>query len=89
MPTTKSHSVLRPHGTIIITDPALGRELHMDVLTCVHCQKGWVVEPGSGKRRGFCMKCNGVTCGAEKCDACLGPIEKRIELYEAGKLAAI
>ena len=88
MPSTKSHSVLRPHGTIIITDPALNAEIHMDTLHCCHCQRCWVVAPGSGKRRGFCLKCNRVTCGAPGCGDCV-PIEKRLELYEAGKRATL
>ena len=89
MTATKSHSVLRPHATIIINDPGCNQERHMDVLTCVHCQRAWIVQPGSGRMRGFCGKCNGVTCGSRKCCDCLGPIEKRIELYEAGKLLVI
>jgi hypothetical protein len=89
MPSTKAHSVLRPHGTIIISDPDLPHDVHMDVMTCVHCQSAWVVRPGSGRVRGFCMRCNGVTCGGPKCLECLGPIERRIELYEAGKLAVL
>lgn len=83
MPTSPSHSVLRPHGVIIITDPALNREIHMDAMSCVHCQELWVVVPGSGKTRGFCLKCMGPICG-EKCAECTGPWEKRMERIEAG-----
>jgi hypothetical protein len=38
---------------------------------CVHCQYTWVYQPGSGNRRGFCTKCNGLLCGSKKCfDSC-------------------
>lgn len=78
------NTVLKPHATIIITDPAVGREIQRDVLQCKHCQTMWVVVPGSGRRRGFCTRCNGPTCGAEACDTCLH-FEKRAEMIEAGK----
>lgn len=84
-----THSAPRPHGTIIIADPDLPHEVHMDVMTCVHCQRAWVVKPGSGRVRGFCTRCNGVTCGGRACCDCIGPLERRIELYEAGKLGTL
>lgn len=34
---------------------------------CVHCQDTWVYRPGSGARRGFCMKCMGILCGKPEC----------------------
>jgi len=34
-----------------------------DTLMCIHCQQHWEVMPGSGRRRGYCMNCNGPTCG--------------------------
>lgn len=82
------HSVLRPHSTIIVVDPDQPHEQQYDCLQCAHCQFTWVVSPGSGRRRGFCLKCNQVTCGAKGCEECI-PIEKRITLYEAGKIASL
>lgn len=82
---TPRHSNPKPHGTIIITDPDAPQEIHRDTLQCCHCQRIWVVEPGSGKQRGFCLKCNQVTCGSKECGECV-PFEKKIELYEAGKI---
>jgi hypothetical protein len=34
--------------------------------------------------RSFCQKCNGTTCGAEKCLPCI-PLEAQIELIEGTK----
>lgn len=88
MPAMPRHSVIRPHGTIIITDPDLPHEVQRDTLQCCHCQAIWIVSPGSGRRRGFCTKCNQVTCGAGTCGHCL-PFEKKLELYEAGKITSL
>ena len=65
----KQHSVLRPKGTLIITDWDGCVEEH-DTLQCCHCGAHWVVSPGSGRRRGWCMKCGDVTCGEQRCDQC-------------------
>ncbi len=89
MPSTPTHSVLRPHGVILISDPDLPHEVQIDVMTCVHCQQAWIVRPGSGRVRGFCTRCHGVTCGSRACCECAGPMEKRVELYEAGKLGVL
>lgn len=85
MPSTPSSSVLRPHGTIIVTDVD-GREWQADTLRCCHCQKSWVVRRGSGIRRGFCTKCGGPTCGGPACECECVNFEKRLEMFEAGKI---
>jgi hypothetical protein len=59
-----------------------GRPVERDTLQCVHCQAHWFVEPGSGRRRGFCTRCMGPTCGAAKCDPC-APFLKQLEAMEA------
>lgn len=48
-----------------------------DTIQCVHCAKHWVPQPGSGIRRGFCMKCMGPVCGVQ-CERCY-PFEKWLE----------
>lgn len=53
-----------------------------ETVQCVHCAKHWIMEPGSGRERGFCRNCMGVTCGAEGCYNCL-PQEKWLEQMEA------
>jgi len=35
---------------------------------CVHCQFLWNYKPGSGIRRGYCMKCDGWLCGRSECE---------------------
>ena len=71
------HTARRPKGHIIIT-PEFGPQIEFDTLQCVHCGRHWEVVPGSGRKRGWCLKCNGPTCGAQKCDECY-PFEKQIE----------
>ena len=60
-----------------------GREQQQDTLQCVHCQMHWVVEPGSGRRRGWCFKCHGPSCGARRCTVGCVPWEKAMEEREA------
>lgn len=51
---------------------------------CVHCNAQFVVQRGSGTKRGFCMKCMGPLCGKEECFECL-PFENWLDLKETGK----
>jgi hypothetical protein len=71
----------RPAGHIIIVGD--GPKIEADTLQCVHCGKHWVVVRGSGRRRGFCMRCNGVTCGAHDCETRCEPEDVKVygELY--------
>lgn len=78
-----THSARRPHGTLIVTDPELG-ERQMDSLRCVHCQTCWIVQKGSGARRGFCRCCMGPTCGNPACDTC-EHWEKKLDRLEREK----
>ena len=61
---------------VIITDID-GNEHHRECCHCCHCGKIWVVKPGSGKKRGFCLKCMQPTCGKQECDTCI-PLEKKL-----------
>jgi hypothetical protein len=59
-----------------------------ETLQCVHCAKHWMMQPGSGHERGFCLKCMGPTCGRQMCYECV-PQEKWLELMEArGRMEA-
>lgn len=42
------------------------------------------VEAGSGKKRGWCMRCAAATCGQHKCDQCIH-WKKKMELIESGR----
>lgn len=74
------YTTRRPSGLVIVTGP--GGVQERDTLACVHCQAHWIVRPGSGRTRGWCLKCGGPTCGAPGCDACV-PFEKKLELMES------
>src|SRR5678815_4811092 len=78
-----THTARRAHG-YSIAGGGDGRDVEFDYLQCSHCALQFRVEPGSGKKRGFCTRCNAVTCGAEKCDECI-PWKKKFELIESGK----
>lgn len=58
-----------------------GQTPEHDTLQCVHCGGHWIVEPNSGKERGWCYNCNGPHCGSEHCWKCL-PFEKLLEQME-------
>jgi hypothetical protein len=50
-------------------------------LQCCHGGEHFVSIKGSGKRRGYCLNCQKVTCGAEACDPCV-PWESRMSIEE-------
>lgn len=52
-------------------------------IQCCHGGEHFVSVRGSGNKRGWCMNCNAMTCGAPACDPCL-PFEKRLDLFEKG-----
>lgn len=64
-------------GYIRIDEPD-GPVFERETLQCVHCMKHWIVEPGSGRRRGFCLNCNGPTCGAADCETRCVPFEAKV-----------
>lgn len=70
-------------GYIIITDAAGTKEF--DTHGCPHCGSHFVIIPGSGRLRNFCMLCHAPTCDKAKCYE-HSPFMKRVELVEAGKL---
>lgn len=76
-------SVRRPSGAIIINGMHLA-----DTLKCVHCGVTWIPVKGSGITRGWCMNCDGVTCGRPQCIKCV-PFEKKMEMYEKGFFKAL
>jgi hypothetical protein len=70
-------------GEVILTDIETGKETHFATAQCVHCQVHWVVQPGSGKRRGYCLYCKGMLCGADECIKSCVPFEAQLEYTEA------
>lgn len=69
-------SVRTPHGGIMLDGKHVA-----DTLRCCHCGRVWIPIRGSGAKRGFCTRCNDVTCGPE-CTGVCEPIEKKMERYE-------
>lgn len=67
-------------GYVQITDPITGN-IERETKMCCHCGMHWIMQPGSGRTRGWCMKCNGVTCGKKKCDSCY-PYEEQLQDME-------
>ena len=67
----------KPAGAIIIDGQQVA-----DTAQCAHCGGHFVMVRGSGRVRGFCTLCHGITCGQEGCHACL-PMEQRLDLMEA------
>lgn len=70
----------RPAGAFIWMGPE--GETNRDTVACVHCRAHWMVDPGSGRERGYCLKCAGPTCGSPDCYECV-PYEAMIEQIEA------
>lgn len=66
-----------------ITNFEDGRIEEHDMQQCCHCGYHFKVVPGSGRVRGFCLKCMQVTCGKPACNTCL-PIEKWLDGVENG-----
>jgi hypothetical protein len=75
-------SSARPHGTIIVDGQPVA-----ETKQCCHCGSHFEIIKGSGRLRGFCRFCNQVTCGSHRCMSCM-PLEKRLDLFEKGKLDA-
>jgi hypothetical protein len=80
------HGLLKPNGILISTPLDGGRVITCDTVMCVHCNRHWVWQPGSGRKRGRCLRCNGWTCGRPACDPCV-PHEQRLDNAEQGQPA--
>ena len=79
---TKVRGGVKGHFSIVGT-LLPNQEPEGDTAMCAHCQKHWRIRPGSGMKRGFCMNCNGPTCGKKHCEEHCVPFEKAIERMEA------
>ena len=78
------HGVLHPHGEVEWADRESDRKVVRDCLQCSHCQFTWHVVPGSGRKRGWCMNCNGPTCGKLRCERTCIHWKKKHELIASG-----
>lgn len=73
------NSSLSPKGFLICEGNVVA-----ETSQCCHCGGHFVIEPGSGKVRGYCARCGDVTCGLQRCDGCV-PNEAWLENVEAGR----
>lgn len=71
-------------GILISTSIDSGLAVARDTVRCCHCGAQWVWQKGSGRKRGFCLRCKGITCGCLECDKCV-PLEQQLENVEAGR----
>lgn len=74
------HTTRKPKGAIFIYGPD-GLAEH-DTLQCVHCGMHWIVQLGSGRKRGWCWKCGGPSCGKKRCETRCIPAELELEMIE-------
>ena len=73
-------------GIITSTPYDGGPAVTTDLVSCAHCAYTWAWVKGSGRMRGFCTRCNGITCGRPWCNAngCVCRM-RQIENMEQGK----
>lgn len=75
---------MKQSGVILISNPDSGQQLQeLPTVACVHCGFNWVPQPGSGKVRGWCTRCNGPVCGPG-CAECV-PKEQQMLNMEMGR----
>ena len=73
----------KPSGYGVFTNPD-GTRREIETRMCQHCQMKWEYKPGSGTRRGYCMRCNGLLCGKPLCMKYCIPYIAKIEAIEKG-----
>lgn len=56
-----------------------------ETLRCVHCGGHWIMQPGSGRVRGFCTRCMGVVCGMRQCFSCVPEEQMLLNMEAAGR----
>lgn len=85
------HSMLRPHGTLHVFGGD-SRETVADTVMCGHCNRHGLFTPGCGRSLGKCLHCMSTLCPAcartAEVDGCM-TIEKKLDLYEAGKITSL
>jgi len=76
-----NHSARKSDGYAVWSKPD-GKVEEKDTTQCVHCGGHWMVDPGSGIQRGYCIKCDGLLCGAKNCVEHCIPLEKMLDVIE-------
>lgn len=75
---------MRADGELHAVDRETGKTTVTPTKQCAHCGRHWIFVPGSGRRRGWCTRCNGITCGNHDCHECVHWRQK-IENAETGR----
>ena len=75
-------STHRRHGSIVVD----GKEV-ASTLQCVHCNGHFVNRRNRGDW--VCLRCGGVVCGNRACVIECMAFEKKLDLYESGKLTSL
>lgn len=75
---------IREDGELTFTPLDSDKKVTVGTMCCAHCNRHWIYQPGSGRRRGWCGRCAAFTCGSDKCSKCV-PIEQWLENVEGGK----
>jgi hypothetical protein len=71
-------------GRAILIDPGADKPIsEVGTLQCCHCGGHWAPQPGSGRVRGWCQRCQGPVCGPD-CAECI-PVLQYIENLEKGR----
>lgn len=70
-------------GVLISTPHDSDKKVEQSTVQCVHCLRVWLWQPGSGRVRGWCARCNGLTCGPG-CGAVCVHFEQLLENLEKG-----
>mgnify|MGYP000849606095 CR=1 FL=1 len=78
----KRLTTLRPNGWLI-GDFGDGHTVEYETVQCVHCGMHFPLMPGSGKIRGYCMRCAGPVC-SPACAECI-PTDRLLYCLETGK----
>ena len=72
----------KPSSYFSTFDLKTGKKREGETRMCSHCQFKWEYKPGSGIRRGFCTRCNGLLCGKDLCMKYCIPYIEKIESME-------
>ena len=68
----------KAHGYLRVFGPGGVLIREADSIRCVHCDLHWIVDPGSGRKRGWCLNCGGPHCGGKNCWSCT-PFQKKLD----------
>ena len=59
-----------------------GQVFESPIITCVHCNGSWILNPDRSRPRGFCRKCNAYVCDNPWCNSECRPFAKLLDLEQ-------